>query len=88
MASNPAQPLPAPLGRMRDHVERQREQALARARRRLARGEDPLAVLETLGIALTNKLLHAPLQGLKQTPAACEGLAASLWVAPATSARR
>ena len=43
-----------------------REQLLEQARRRLARGEDPEAVLEQLAHRLTNRLIHAPTIGLRQ----------------------
>ena len=41
---------------------------LERARRMLARGDDPNAVLEALSQALTNKFLHGPTQLLNQSP--------------------
>jgi len=59
--------LPA-LRRMRSHAERQREIELARARRMLANGDDPMKVVETLGARLTNKLLHPPLNALQRAP--------------------
>ena len=43
-----------------------REELLEQARRRLARGEDPEAVLEQLARRLTNRLIHAPTIGLRQ----------------------
>jgi glutamyl-tRNA reductase len=43
-----------------------REQELERARRRLARGEDPQVVMARLAHALTNKLMHAPTTALRQ----------------------
>lgn len=54
------------IRRMRNRADHQREIELARARKRLAHGEDPLEVLEALGIGLTNKLLHAPMQALNR----------------------
>jgi glutamyl-tRNA reductase len=36
----------------------------------LQRGDDPRAVLEALSHGLTNKLLHAPTQALRDAPAA------------------
>ena len=39
-------------------VEAWREAELARARRRLAKGEDPMAVMESLSQALSQKMLH------------------------------
>ncbi|MDQ7988981.1 MAG: glutamyl-tRNA reductase [Candidatus Dactylopiibacterium sp.] len=54
---------------LREHAEAQRQLELARARRRLARGEAPEAVLEALSQTLTNKMLHGPTRFL----AAAEG---------------
>ena len=56
------------LRRMRSHAEHQREIELARARRMLANGDDPVKVLEALGARLTNKLLHPPLSALQRAP--------------------
>jgi glutamyl-tRNA reductase len=50
----------------RQMAERLREQELQRARRGLARGEDPQLVVAQLARAITNKLIHAPTTGLKQ----------------------
>ena len=41
---------------------------LERARRRLARGDDPDAVLEALALGITNKFLHGPTQLLHDAP--------------------
>ncbi len=49
---------------MRSRADHAREIEMARARKRLARGDDPLKVLEALGLGLTNKLLHAPMRAL------------------------
>ncbi len=46
-----------------------REEELQRARRALARGDDPQEVLARLARSLTNKLIHAPTAGLKQASA-------------------
>jgi glutamyl-tRNA reductase len=43
-----------------------RQSELERARRLLAKGEDPSKVLEALSIGLTNKFLHGPTQLLNQ----------------------
>ncbi len=43
-----------------------REQELERARRRLARGEEPQVVIARLAHALTNKLMHTPTTALRQ----------------------
>ncbi len=41
---------------------------LERAKKRLARGEDPQAVLEALAQGITNKFLHGPTQLLHDAP--------------------
>jgi glutamyl-tRNA reductase len=40
---------------------------LEKAYARLARGADPLQVLEALGHSLTNKLLHPTIEALKRS---------------------
>ena len=45
---------------LREETDRLRQQELERAMRRLARGESPEQVLESLSHGLTNKFLHAP----------------------------
>ena len=61
----------------RGQAARVREQLLEEARRRLARGEPPEAVLERLAHRLTNRLTHAPTIGLRQAAQGAdpEGLA-------------
>ena len=49
---------------LRDSAERARRHEMERALRRLARGEDPRAVLESLSHGLAAKLLHAPTHAL------------------------
>jgi glutamyl-tRNA reductase len=49
---------------LRRRVDRYREIELARARGRLAKGDDPAAVLESLARGLANKILHHPSQSL------------------------
>ena len=49
---------------LRRRVDRYRENELARARGRLARGDDPAEVLEALSRGLANKFLHHPSQAL------------------------
>lgn len=49
---------------LRDQAERFRRQEVQRAERRLAKGDDPQEVIESLSHALTNKLLHPPTQAL------------------------
>ncbi len=50
-------------------AEQLREQELERALRALSRGDDPQRVTAQLARSLTNKLIHAPTQGLKQASA-------------------
>ena len=52
---------------LRDHGEKYRQVELERARRALARGDDPQQVLEQLASGLLNKLLHHPVQTLHQS---------------------
>jgi glutamyl-tRNA reductase len=49
---------------LRDSAERSRRHEVERALRRLAKGEDPKIVLESLSHALSNKLLHPPTHAL------------------------
>ena len=49
---------------LRDSAERARRHEMERALRRLAKGEDPKAVLESLSHGLAAKLLHAPTHAL------------------------
>jgi glutamyl-tRNA reductase len=49
---------------LRERADEARRQELERARRLLARGEDPASVLEALSHGLANKLMHAPTQAL------------------------
>ena len=49
---------------LRRRVDRYRETELARARGRLAKGDDPALVLEGLARGLANKFLHHPSQSL------------------------
>lgn len=49
---------------LRDQGERMRRHELDHAKRLLAKGEDPAAVIELMSRALTNKLLHAPSHAL------------------------
>ena len=53
---------------LRRRADQYRETELARARARLARGEDPAAVLESLARGLANKFLHHPIQALSRAP--------------------
>jgi glutamyl-tRNA reductase len=55
---------------LRRRVDRYREIELARARGRLAKGEDPAAVLESLARGLANKFLHHPSQSLTRAGSA------------------
>ncbi|MGE5093806.1 MAG: glutamyl-tRNA reductase [Betaproteobacteria bacterium] len=51
---------------LRSRAEHDRQIELARARQRLARGDDPMQVIEALSSGLANKLLHPPMQALKR----------------------
>ncbi len=51
---------------LRRRADQYREAELARARGRLARGDDPGAVLEALAKGLANKFLHHPTQALSR----------------------
>lgn len=57
------------IRQLREQAEAQRQAELARARRMLARGDDPAAVLEALSQSLTNKLMHGPTRFLNQSDA-------------------
>lgn len=54
------------LLKLRQRAEGERDLQLEKARQALARGEDALAVMETLANQLSNKFLHAPTAALKQ----------------------
>ncbi|MBV8656736.1 MAG: glutamyl-tRNA reductase [Burkholderiales bacterium] len=49
---------------LRDQAERLRRNELERARKLIAKGDNPEAVLESLSLTLMNKMLHAPLAAL------------------------
>ena len=51
---------------LRESADALREAELERARRRLARGDDPATVIEQLARALTNKFTHAPSDVLRK----------------------
>ena len=51
---------------LRRRADQYREAELARARARLARGDDPAAVLEALAKGIANKFLHHPSQALSR----------------------
>ena len=51
---------------LRGQAEAARDAALAEARRQLAAGQPPQAVLEQLATTLTNRLLHAPSAALRE----------------------
>ncbi len=55
---------------LRSKNEALREQTVEQARRQLAKGLDPSAVLDQLSKTLTNKLTHAPTEGLRRASAA------------------
>jgi glutamyl-tRNA reductase len=51
---------------LRSQAEAARDQLLAEARRQVAAGQPPDAVMEQLAAALTNRLLHAPSAALRE----------------------
>ena len=51
---------------LRDWADRQRDEVLEKARRRLASGADPEAVMRFVAETLGNKLLHPPVSRLRQ----------------------
>jgi glutamyl-tRNA reductase len=51
---------------LRSQAEALRDAALLEARRQLAAGQAPEAVLEQLAAAITNRLLHAPSAALRE----------------------
>jgi len=53
---------------LRRRADQYREAELGRAKQRLARGDDPVEVLETLAKGLANKFLHHPSQALSRAP--------------------
>jgi glutamyl-tRNA reductase len=57
---------------IRQRAEEMRQHEIERARRQLAHGEDPDAVLEKLSQALTNKFLHAPISVLNDAAGAAD----------------
>jgi len=50
-----------------DELERGLEAEIAKARAQLARGMEPMKVLETFSRTLTNKLLHPTIEALKRS---------------------
>ncbi len=54
---------------LRDHTERHRRHEFDKAQRALAKGEDPIRVIEQMSAALTNKFLHAPTHALNHASA-------------------
>ena len=53
---------------LRRRADQYRESELSRARARLARGDDPAAVVEALAKGIANKFLHHPSQALSRAP--------------------
>jgi glutamyl-tRNA reductase len=53
---------------LRRRADEYREAELAKAHTRLARGDDPAAVVEALAKGLANKFLHHPSQALSRAP--------------------
>jgi glutamyl-tRNA reductase len=60
------------IRQLRDRAELLRGREMERARRLLARGTPPDAVLEQLSQALTNKFIHAPISMLNESASAPE----------------
>lgn len=58
---------------LRQHAEGLRAAEMERALRLLARGDDPVAVLEALSQGLTKKLMHGPTRFLNQSEGAQQG---------------
>lgn len=58
-----------PVLALRERSYASRDEALAQAKKRLAAGADPALVLERLANQLTNQLLHAPTQALRDAAA-------------------
>jgi glutamyl-tRNA reductase len=54
---------------LRDQAERYRRHELERARKLLAKGEDPQKIIESLSNGLTNKFLHIPSYALNHAAA-------------------
>ena len=61
------------IRRLRSRADHDREIELARARAALARGHDPVKVIEALSISLTNKLLHPAMQVVRGVDPATAG---------------
>jgi glutamyl-tRNA reductase len=58
------------IRQLRDHAESYKQIEIERARKALARGDDPQAVLEQLSSGLINKFLHHPTRILKDAEGA------------------
>lgn len=58
-----------PVLALRERSFASRDEALLQAKKRLAAGADPLLVMERLATQLTNQLLHAPTQALREAAA-------------------
>jgi glutamyl-tRNA reductase len=54
---------------LQESTEQFKQIELEKARRRLAKGDDPMDVMATMAQALANKLMHAPIHALKTSPA-------------------
>ncbi len=77
------------IRQLRDHAETYKQIEMERAKKMLARGEDPLSVLEQLGNGLINKFLHHPTHVLKDAEGAerekLSQLLGRLYIAPEKS---
>jgi glutamyl-tRNA reductase len=54
---------------LQESTEQFKQIELEKARRRLAKGDDPMEVMATMAQALANKLMHAPIHALNTSPA-------------------
>ncbi len=68
----------AAIRALRDRADRIRRAETEKAAKALARGESPEAVIEALGRAISNKMLHAPTKALSESPRESADLAARL----------
>jgi glutamyl-tRNA reductase len=54
---------------LRSHVENLRDECLEKAKRQLAKGDDPAKVLQQFAHTYTNKILHSPTKKMRQAGA-------------------
>jgi glutamyl-tRNA reductase len=63
---------------LQSRARQYQNEALDRAQRQLERGDDPSEVAEELARSLTNKLLHHPMQAIKDQPERAEELSKAI----------